>query len=178
MDWLRKFDIACVGLKEGVHKFQFHVDERFFDNFNESLVKNGEVEVKLLFEKHPSFFMLNFRFYGTLQLPCDRCGVKLDYPIDNDDSSVVVKFDEHREGDKDDSNADVIYISRNDTHLNVGQLIYEFISLSIPVNHVNCDNIEGKKPCDEQVLTQLRTAREQKQTVDHRWDDLQKIKFN
>jgi len=177
MDPLRQYEIAFVGLKIGVHHFNFHIDDQFFQLFGESIVTKGDIDIDLKFEKHPSFFMLNFHLQGSVCLPCDRCGAELDYPIDANDS-VVVKFDEHREGDQDDSFADVIYISRNDTHFSVSQLIYEFINLSIPVNHVTCDNITGKKPCDENVLNQLRHQGEDTSHQDHRWDDLSKIKFN
>ena len=173
----RDYDIAFVGLKQGVHDFNYHIDDHFFELFSESLVKKANLDVHLKFEKHPSFFMFNFHHQGTVHLPCDRCGVELDYPVDNE-QDVVVKFDEHREGDDDDSMADIIYISRADTHFNVAQLIYEFVNLSIPINHVTCDNITVEKPCDEKVLSQLKASKDQSIKVDHRWDDLSKIKFN
>ena len=177
MDPLRQYEIAFVGLKIGTHDFKFQVDDRFFELFSESIVEKADLTVNLKFEKHPSFFMLNFHIQGTVQLPCDRCGVELKYPLDNDEA-VVVKFDEHREEEQDDSMADVMYISRNDTHISVAQLIYEFVNLSIPINHITCDNLNGLKPCDEEVLNQLRSGSNDSSNVDHRWDDLSKIKFN
>jgi uncharacterized metal-binding protein YceD (DUF177 family) len=89
-----------------------------------------------------------------------------------------VKFDEHHEEEQDDSLADVVYISRQETHFSVAQLIYEFVNLSIPINHVTCDNLTGEKPCDQKVLEQLNHKSEEESNVDHRWDDLTKIKFN
>lgn len=178
MDPMRQYEIAFVGLKEGVHKLRFEIDDQFFSNFEASIVNSGNVVVDLAFEKHPSFFLLDFHLNGKLMMPCDRCAVDLEYPIDAE-QRVVVKFDDHREGDHDDSMGDVIHLSKNATHLNTAQLIYEFISLSVPVNHINCDNIIGNKPCDEKVLEQLRHSAEQAEhPVDHRWDDLNKIKFN
>jgi len=177
MDPLRQYEIAFVGLKQGVHDFNYHIDDRFFQLFSESIVEKADVMVHLKFEKHPSFFMFNFHLQGKVHLPCDRCGVELDYPIESE-NSVIVKFDEHREGDDDDSMADVIYIGRNETHFSVAQLIYEFVNLSIPINHVTCDNLNGEKPCDENVLNQLQSPDDHESTVDHRWDDLTKIKFN
>jgi uncharacterized metal-binding protein YceD (DUF177 family) len=177
MDPLRKYEIAFVGLKDGVHEFQFDVDDQFFENFKESLVEKGSVSVRLNFEKHSSFFMLHFHLSGKLPLPCDRCGVTINFPVETD-NSVVIKFDQHREGDKDDSMADVIYINRNETHLSVAQLIYEFISLSVPVNHITCDNLKGAKPCDEKVLERLHEKEKEMPRSDPRWEQLRKIKFN
>ena len=177
MDPLRQYDIAFVGLKAGITEFNYHIDEKFFALFEGSLVENAKVDVELKFDKHLSFFNLQFHFDGKIHLPCDRCGVELDYPVDSE-YSIVVKFDEHREEEQDDSLADVVYIGRHETHFNVGQLIYEFVNLSIPINHVTCDNLTGKKPCDQKVLEQLNHTSGDESTVDPRWDALTKIKFN
>src|SRR6185295_13203505 len=179
MDPLRQYEIAFVGLKKGVTNFNYHIDDKFFALFEGSLVENAKVDVVLKFDKQQSFFNLQFQFEGRIHLPCDRCGVELDYPVDSE-YSIVVKFDEHHEDEQDDSLADVVYISRHDTHFSVAQLIYEFVNLSIPINHVTCDNLrEEEKPCDQKVLEQLKqSSSEEESTVDHRWDDLTKIKFN
>ncbi len=75
---------------------------------------------------------------------CDRCAADLSLPIESE-YPIVVKFDEHSEEEKDDSMADVVYINRSDSHLDISQLIYEFINLSIPLNHVTCDYLRGGK---------------------------------
>ena len=178
MDPLRKYDINYVGLKEKVHEFDYEVDDKFFELFSDPLIKNADLQVKLRFDRRTSFFILDFNLNGKVHSPCDRCGAEIDYPVDSD-YNIVVKFDEHREEANDDSMADVVYISRNDSHINVAQLIYEFISLSVPINHVNCDNLRGPKPCNFEVLEKLEHQHEEEEkTTDHRWDDLAKIKFN
>lgn len=177
MDPLRQYEIAFVGLKTGVTNFEYHIDDKFFALFEGSLVEKASVEVSLAFDKRTRFFQLQFHFDGKIHLPCDRCGVELDYPVDSE-YSIVVKFDEHSENEQDDSLADVVYLSRNETHFNVAQLIYEFVNLSIPINHITCDNMKENKPCDENVLNQLRQRQENEPNVDPRWDDLTKIKFN
>ena len=177
MDPLKQYEIAFVGLKTGVHQFTFEVDEKFFELFSGALIKKAECKVDLKLDKRSTFFLLSFYLDGKVHLPCDRCASQLDYPLDNE-YSVVLKFDEHREDEQDDSNADVIYISHHDSLLNVAQLIYEFISLSIPLNHINCDNLKGTRPCDQDVLGRLQKSSPLNPEADHRWDNLSKIKFN
>ena len=177
MDPLKQYEIAFVGLKTGIHPFTFEVDEVFFESFSGTLVKNAKCKVDVKLDKRSTFFLLHFYFEGKVHLPCDRCGSELDYPLDNE-YTIVVKFDEHRDEEKDDSNADVIYISHHDSVLNVAQLIYEFISLSIPLNHINCDNLKENKPCDKDVLDRLKKNAALKHEADHRWDNLTNIKFN
>lgn len=179
MDPLRQYEIAFVGLKQGVHRFTFQIDDRFFALFEDSLVKEGKLEVILDFNKGLSFFLLKFMISGWVKLPCDRCAAELQCPIE-EDYDIVVKFDPHAESEKDDSMADVVYISRAASHLDVAQLIYEFINLSIPLNRVNCDNLTGEKPCNQDILKRLTPLKTKKKepSKDPRWDSLSKIKFN
>jgi uncharacterized metal-binding protein YceD (DUF177 family) len=175
---LRQYEIAFVGLKHGVTDFNYHIDDRFFELFAGSLVEQADINVILKFDKHTSFFNLHFELEGKIHLPCDRCGSELDYPVENE-YSIVVKFDEHHEDEQDDSLADVVYIGRHETHFSVAQLIYEFVNLSIPINHVTCDNLTGKKPCNQNVLNELNNlAVKHHLPANPRWNDLTKIKFN
>ncbi len=170
MNPLREFEIAFVGLKPGIHKFSFEVGEKFFALFENSPVSRGNVKADLSFDKKLNFFLLNFQISGTINVPCDRCSDLIDFPIDAD-YPIVVKFDDHHEGEKDDSNADVINISRSETHLNVAQLIYEFIVLSIPIGRMTCDVI-GKK-CNPKSIKVLKNLNQKVDpTPDPRWNQL------
>ena len=46
-----KYDIEFKGLKEGLHDFGFEADNKFFAHFEDSLVENGKITVKVIFEK-------------------------------------------------------------------------------------------------------------------------------
>lgn len=171
-----EFDIAFVGLKEGIHEFDFKIERSFFDSFGQSPIDHCDIDVKLKFDKKNSFFLLDFQISGTVRLNCNRCNAELDYPVDND-YPVVVKIGEPV-NDK-TSDEDVIYISRSETHLNVEQLLYEFILLTIPAYVVECENIPGKKCNPEvlKVLDQLNDKQQKNKETDPRWDSLKNIKF-
>lgn len=167
---LREYEIPFVGLKPGIHKFSFEVDDKFFTFFENSPVGKGKVKVDLNFDKKNTFFLLNFQISGTVNLPCDRCSDLIDFPIDAD-YPIVVKFDDHHEGENDDSNADIVYISRSETHLNVAQLIYEFIVLSVPIGRIYCEAV-GKK-CNGKTLKVLKNLNQKPEPVpDPRWKQL------
>ena len=179
MKSLRPYQIPFTGLKNGLHQFNFEIDGHFFENFEDSLVSDGLINVKLEFDKKDSFILLNFIIHGKVKLPCNRCQVVLDFEI-NGDYPIVVKFDEHDDNANDDSNADVIYISRNDDHLDVSQLIYEFIALSIPMHRINCDNFIELKPCNFELLKKLNSLTEdqiKEEQSDPRWDKLKNLKL-
>ncbi|WP_372651771.1 DUF177 domain-containing protein, partial [Draconibacterium sp.] len=73
MSWKSKYNIEFKGLKEGLHDYQFEVNDKFFVHFEESLVDNGEVSVKVEHEKRSAFLKLSFALEGWLELVCDRC---------------------------------------------------------------------------------------------------------
>jgi uncharacterized metal-binding protein YceD (DUF177 family) len=176
MNPLRDYDIAFVGLKEAVHYFDFKIDSSFFALFPDSPLHECDIQVKLRFDKKNSFFLLYFQISGTVKVPCSRCNTPLDYPVDADYNIVVKLGDAAAENKEEDE--DVIYLSRSETHLNVAQLLYEFIVLAVPVNRVVCSNIPGKE-CDPEVLRILSELTENKDNneTDPRWADLKNIKF-
>jgi len=175
VDPLREYNIAFVGLKLGVHEFNYKVDRTFFEQFPDSLVTNCDINVDLKLTKEHSFMMLDFQISGTMEQPCNRCQRPLNYPVDAD-YNVLVKFGDAPAKEDPENDEDVIYLDRNETHLNVAQLVYEFITLAIPVHRIVCENVGLE--CDPAVLKVLHDLNEQNQNnPDPRWADLKNIKF-
>ena len=176
MDPLREYNIAFVGLKQGEHLFNYHVERTFFEQFPASLIKECDIKVDLKLGKENSFMMLDFQISGTLEQPCNRCQRALNFPVDAD-YNVLVKFGEAPVKPEAESDEDVVYLDRNETHLNVAQLVYEFITLAIPVHRVVCENVGMEcDPAVLKVLTDLNDARPDS-GPDPRWADLKNIKF-
>lgn len=172
-----------MGLKEGKHEFQFNIDKDFFQVFEASPISEGDVLIKLIFEKNSSFFELHFEVDGTVNTECDRCAEDFALEIFAD-YDFFVKFRDEEKTLK-ESEAEVIWINRNDTHLDFGQLIYEMIVLSIPMSR-NCGEPGPQNPkCvlkDLSVLSSLVNDKEEKEEqndkVDPRWEALKKLKEN
>ncbi len=176
MNLFREFDIAFVGLKSGKHRFHYKIDNKFFELFEQSPVSRAKVSVDLDFDKKNNFFLLTFQVSGTIHVACDRCADEIDFPIDAD-YSLVVKFDDHREEINDDSFADVVYIKYSEAIFNVGQLIYEFIILSVPLGRITCLSVPSKGKCNKETLKLLNNlSPESDNKPDPRWDSLKKIK--
>ena len=53
-------NIAFVGLKNGVHTFEFELNEQFFSKYPDSIIKKGHLVSKIKLDKKDSFFILNF----------------------------------------------------------------------------------------------------------------------
>ncbi len=174
LDILKQYRIPFTGLKLGHHAFRFDVNDDFFKAFKDSEIKKGAVQVDVDFEKRESFFVVGFSIEGKVEVECDRCLQIFDQPI-LDEFKVYVKFDDEakQRGEEDE---DIIYISRNDIYLDLSQLIYEFIVLSVPIQKICTPKADGSSGCNEQVLKILENKKEKKDEIDPRWSALKKLK--
>jgi len=156
MNYRRTFDIAFVGLKPGIHEYEYNVADKFFIEYGEQDFKNCTAQIKLNLDKQNGFMLLRFEVGGKLELSCDRCGNHL--PLDLwDEFKIIVKMVEEPElMNNQEEDPDVYYISRGESHINVSDWIYEFINLSIPMQRM-CDEEEiGGPYCNKEVLAMLK----------------------
>ena len=170
---LREFKIPYVGLKDGIHDFEFDIDDKFFEHFAESPISGSQLKVTLGFDKKPSLFILSFSIDGSMMVECDRCLEQFRQSIFGD-YTVYVKLTEEEDLEEDED--DVVYHSRSETHFNVAPLIYDYINLSIPVQNIHPDDENGNPGCDPKVLAILEKMKEdKKQDTDPRWEALKKL---
>ena len=73
VSWKQKYSIEFKGLEEGLHDFEFEIDDKFFEHFEESLIDSGKVTIKVTFEKRSAFLKLHLKIKGWVTLVCDRC---------------------------------------------------------------------------------------------------------
>jgi len=177
MKQLRQFEIAFVGLKPGEHTFEYQVTDSFFENYGPQDFSDCKATVKLTLDKKSDFFLLKFEIGGSVSVICDRCGQPLNLQL-WDDFTQVVKMVENPEEMEGDEDPEVSYISRTESHLNVGEWIYEFINLSIPMQKIHPD-VDGKSTCDPKVLEMLDQMNKQTDAQDNPiWKDLDKFRSN
>lgn len=177
MNYRRRFDIAFVGLKPGVHEFEYDIDDKFFQEYQEQDFRNCKAQVKLNLDKHNGFMMLKFEVGGKLEVQCDRCGNQLPFDL-WDEFNVLVKMVENPEEMNDqEEDPDVHYISRGESHINVGEWIYEFINLSIPMQRMCSEEQIGGPYCNKEVLAMLKKMDIQNsQPANPLWKGLEKFK--
>jgi len=70
----RQFEIAFVGLKPGIHEFNYELDDKFFLDYGAEDFKNAKVQIKLMLDKKPGFMLLKFEIGGNANVTCHRCG--------------------------------------------------------------------------------------------------------
>ena len=152
----REFEIAFVGLKPGVHEFRYEVDNRFFANYSQADFTDCQASIILKLEKNTSFMMLKFEIGGSVNVICDRCGNTLTMDLWDEFNMVIKPVENPEEMNESEEDPDIFYISRTESHLHVADWIYEFVSLSIPMQRM-CDEQEmGGPQCNKEILAMLK----------------------
>lgn len=152
----REYDIAFVGLKTGVHEFNYQVDDKFFANYKETDFNNCYASVKLTLEKNNSFMLLKFEIGGSVNVICDRCGNTLPMDLWDEFKLVIKQVENPEEMNKNEEDADVYYISRTESHIHLADWIYEFVLLSIPNQRMCSEEEMGGPQCNKEILAMLK----------------------
>jgi len=176
MKYNREFEIAWQGLKAGVHKYQFDIDDKFIQRFNtDESFSDWHVNLGLTFDKHENFFMLHFDIDGDVSVPCDRCGDNFKLRL-WDEFDLIIKL--IGEGQEDiDEEDDVVFIPRSETVIDLSNWVYEFVMLSVPLQHIHPDTPDGRPGCNPQALKLLdQLAEHHEDNINPIWKDLEKIK--
>jgi uncharacterized metal-binding protein YceD (DUF177 family) len=192
MNYQREFEIGWFGLALGVHEFEYQIDKAKLKRLEYPKIEGLDdysFNVKMNFDKKSSFFQLKFVIEGVANTICDRCGDPLNIEIwDEFDLIVKLTNEENLAQLEDEDEGDVVFISRNETVINVLEWIYEFIQLSIPIQKIHKNDEEGKSFCNPKALEVLANMaqfeevlrlKSESPTQDPKdiWKDLGKFKF-
>ena len=174
----REFEIAFIGLKPGVHEFNFSINDKFFEEFQQQDFRNCKAEVNLQLDKKNGFLLLKFEIGGTLEVICDRCNNFLPLNLWDEFNIIVKMVDDPEQMNEQEDDPDVYYIGRGESHLDVANWIYEFINLSIPM-HKTCSFEKMDGPyCNPTAMDVLKNLEpEEKETKKNPiWKGLEKFK--
>ena len=151
MKKLKEYIIPISGLSEGVHQFDFQIEDAFFEHFEASPIKKANLRVDFYFEKQMSMYVLIFEVNGKVSVECDRCLEEFEMPIKSS-NTLIAKFDASEADD-----AEVIYIPQTAIEIDVTEFIYEFIVLSVPLMRKHQD---AGEECPEDVFSYLDNEEE------------------
>ncbi len=163
-------DIDIYKLTNGKHSFDFDFESSFFDLFEDSLIENGSGSILVDLDKAPSMITLKFIIKGEIELICDRSLDKYMFPIE-EESEVRLKFGDHWEELSDE----LILIPANAQKIDIGQFVYEFITLAIPMKKLHPRFQDSE---DDVFIETTSTDESSDDLIDPRWNDLKKLKKN
>ena len=163
----KQLDIPFVGLKQGVHNFNFEIGNTFFDDFPFSIIEEGTISVELSLDKKDTLMVGTFKVLGTVLTNCATCNELFDAPIEGE-MNIYYKFGHEKEEDE-----NLIVLPPEAYKIEPAQQIYELITVSL---NANPRHKEGE--CNQEVLSLLnsyqRSSEENKES-EPRWDELNKL---
>lgn len=174
---LKQFSIPFTGLKIGKHQFDFEIDNSFFDAFEYSLVKKGNLKAAVELDKQETMLILHFHISGNIVLDCDKCLAEFEAPIEIQERQIVKFAEDELESD----DLEIIVLNKKESEIDVSGLIYEFITVSVPYIKICEENGTGVK-CDQEMIARLESLavgsqqEEEQQNDDPRWAALKKLK--
>ena len=176
----RAFEIAFVGLKPGVHEFNYELNNQFFIDKGAVDYTNATANVKLTLEKNTGFMLLKFEIGGKADVNCDRCGNPLKMDLWDEFKMLVKLVDNPEEMNEQEEDPDVFYLSRTESHLEVSNWLYEFVTLSIPMQRMCSPEEMGGPQCNNEVLQKLKEmeAKTMENNANTLWKGLDKFKDN
>lgn len=173
----REYEIAFVGLKPGIHEYEYQINDRFFEAYQQQEFENCKASVKLVLDKKVGFLLLKFEIGGVVEVICDRCGNNLPFELWDEFKIVVKLADDPDVLNEQEEDPDVYYISRTESHLHIADWIFEFINLSIPMQKMCKPENIGGPYCNQEVLETLRKMdAENQKTANPVWKGLEKFK--
>jgi len=165
-DWLLQYG----SLKEGLHHFDYQLDNDFFDSFEQDLVHNGHVKVLLNVHRSENYLQLDFKIEGALGKECDVCLSELDYPIKGE-ASLHVKISDKEIEDE----PDLIQVPTAEIEIDLRQHLFDYTLLQLPMR-IECKDSVNRKECDAELLSKLNPPEEDDKPANEDHPEWQKLK--
>lgn len=144
------YSIDIKGLALGVSTQEFKVGKDFFKSYDNDTITDADLTVSVTVNKSSGWIKVDCNIAGNVDVECDRCLAELRLPI-NISAPFTVKFSSihQEEGEYGD---DVIVLDSTDAELDLSQIIYDYVCLSLPLKRVHPDG-----ECDPVMLEKMKT---------------------
>ena len=168
------YSIPVYGLKEEQYAYNFEIGNEFFELFEESEVKEGELVITVIADKRSSHIDLHIKVNGEVQVPCDRCLAPFSQHVEGS-YRLLVKFGR----EFDDSDPEIITLPVDEQVLDMSQFFYEYILLALPIKKIHPDDRNGVSQCDPEMIKKLEEhLTSDIDETDPRWNELKKLMNN
>lgn len=141
--------IPLTGLKGASQETEFSVSGAFFREYGEGPVLDADVKVKAVLSRDGADFALDLHYEGVLTLSCDRCLQEMTFPLQFTAGVLLSRQDIAGDQTRGDGR-EVIPIEASAKEFDAAQMVYDHLSLSIPIRHTHPEG-----GCDPKVLRYL-----------------------
>ena len=142
-----KFIIPLNGLTVGENMFSWVAGKEFFDSFENSEILDAHLDADVRVEKSGRYIGVDCDVRGKVTIECDRCLDELDMPVDVEIRLSVKYGSEESSEDPQAGEREVIFVPETDAELDLGQIIYDYVCLSLPMQRTHA---EGE--CNPEVM--------------------------
>lgn len=171
VDKLKEYKIPYVGLKLGLHTFNFNLERAFFTCFEYGEIEDAAIKAIVSLDKKTNMMILDFQLSGTVETVCDICNDPLTVDIESK-PKLIVKFGEETTILDDE----VLILGPAEFELDLAQYLYEYAHLALPSKRTH-PHIED---CNQSAIAYLdgvadEDDEEDDDDTDPRWDALKNI---
>lgn len=169
----KEYIIPFAGLKQGKHKFEYQIDNTFFESFDYHEFNDAAIGLNIVLEKMATVLELEMKTKGIVNLHCDLTNEPFDQKTEAS-LKLLVKFGESY-NDEDD---EILILPHGEHQVNIAQYIYEMIILSVPTKRIHPGVKDGT--LNSEALKKLEELRpkenkKDKNKIDPRWEALKKL---
>lgn len=182
-----EFLIPFIGLKDGDHRFEFQINDSFFEEEYYKDFNSVDITAVVLLNKKPTLLELQVSIEGTVNVPCDVTNQDFDLEIEGE-IKMIVKFGDEFNNDHDE----ILIVPFTEHQIDVKQYIYELIILGIPQKRIHPGVLDGTLESealdilgyydsqdDEQLLDEIDDLDDhndkEEEEIDPRWAELKKL---
>lgn len=158
----KEFIIPFVGLKLGIHIFEFEINDTFFESLEYSLIHKGEAKVVLELEKKETMMLVRFYANGIVSSDCDRCNTPMDVKVKGE-FQLIYKF-----GFEESEDESLIVLHPDAYEINVKDAIYELLTILLPTRKIHPAGM-----CDEEMMKLLKEYTINADAPDDDFDDFE-----
>lgn len=151
------FIVPLNGLAQGRTEFRRSVGKEFFELFGNSEILAASLDADVVIEKSGRFIGVDCAIAGEVTVTCDRCLADLVLPVSTG-FSLSVKFGDPGLTGEAEGDREIIVLPYTDTDLDLSQIVYDYICLSLPVQRVHEDG-----ECDPETVRFLSSEEEEEQ---------------
>ncbi len=172
---LQDFSIDIYKLGNGLHEYQYAIDDSFFALFEYSTIDRGRMNAAVSLDKQVGLITARFVVDGTVALVCDRSLEEFDQAV-RVEETILYQYGEEEE----ELTEEIMLITERTQQINVAQPIYEFVALAVPMKRLHPRYADEEElPVEGEIVFSSQPDDSQpveETNADPRWDALKKLK--
>lgn len=170
------FKVNLQGLSQKAHRFEYAFGDEFFGLYGNTLLEGGKFETEVTLDKRETLIEADFSIRGHARLVCDRSLEPFDFPMDIR-KKILFKYGEEEK----ELSEEIVLITREQAFLDLGQYLYELITVNLPMKRLHPRFAEETTSEHEDIRLVYSspaddTDNKEEEPIDPRWEKLKKLK--